>query len=207
MSRIKFFMVSLISFVVFLTTPVYGSYLFGEGDLGRFTGELGYYIINQDTAQIIVNIVNQSKEEGYLTAIAFLLPEDIVLTGFSSQPETFEALAYPINVQPFDKDYGLGASTFKSWEGGGNPSNGIAKGDDGTFTFTITGDNLYKLNDRSFINNNSFVVRFRGFENGGSDKVQINNGPSGQVPEPITLVLLGSGLLFFGIKRRKKHDT
>ena len=187
-----------------ITKITHATYISGHGDIGAFTGDFNYDIINDSEAIISIDLENTSNRYGYLTGLAFLFPTELIVTNFNSDGSNkFKQLSSPINVQPFGKDWGLGASTFKSWEGGGKPSYGIATNNSTNFTFSIFGD-VNDYNEQYFINNNSFVTRFRGFTGGGSDKV---SGGGAQVPEPITLVLMGTGLLYLSIRRRKHNGN
>src|SRR5262245_65836718 len=78
--------------------------------------------------------------------------------------------------------FDFGAGTGGSFEGGGNPSKGLAVGHSATFTFALTGTGLDGLTAASFFSSHSvppgqgegpeaFVARFRGFSPEGSDKV------------------------------------
>ena len=68
---------------------------------------------------------------------------------------------------------GLG-SLSGTWLGGGAPQPGIAIGNTETFTFNVTATDAASLTEGSFLEGPyafDFVVRFRGLNNGGSDKV------------------------------------
>ena len=104
------------------------------------------------------------------------------------------------------------------------PNGGIPAGGSATFTFSLTGSGLDALTTASFLAALSspegqdltpafFVARFRGFPNGGSDKVpgQSSGGGGGgggiqNVPEPGTMTLAALGIasaLGYGWRRRR----
>jgi hypothetical protein len=204
MKNILMLALSFIVFLICMTAFVgmsNGAYISGQGDLGAFTGDITY-TVEDDIGKLSISLENTSFEDGYLTALAFMMPEDVYLYDFYSSSPSFKKLTYPISAEPFGKEFGLGASTSNKWlGGGGSPSKGIGLGDTTDFIFSLTGKNIYGINIDSFIGDNTLVTRFRGFEGGGSDKVP---GGTAQVPEPITLLLLSSGLLYFGRYRRRK---
>ena len=109
----------------------------------------------------------------------------------------------------FDIGAALGDSWLGSGPGGGNPDQGIAVSTFATFTFNLTGSGLGGVSTIDFLNALSdptggndpeeFVVRFRGFNDGGSDKVPVDT--SAPVPEPGTLALVGIGLASLSARR------
>lgn len=127
-----------------------------------------------------------------------------------SSPANFSALGLEdsnVNGAPFGR-FDFGASTGNSFEGGGNPSLGLATGASGTFTFGLVGTGLDTLTAESFLSAFSvppgagegtqfFAARYRGLIDGGSDKVAA-------VPEPATyaVLLAGVALLMFRLGRR-----
>jgi hypothetical protein len=179
--------------------PISGS--IGLEGRGSFTGSFDL-ISSTNTTEIRISLTNTSSEVngGFLTAFAFNIPSDFKLDSFSST-YNFANLTYPVEAKPFD-DFDIGAALNDgdkpSWLGGGDPTGGIGVKGTGTFTFIfsnlITGD-FFSQPDPWF------VARFRGFNDGGSDKVPIDIT---SVPEPTTMLLLGVGLIglgFFGRKR------
>jgi hypothetical protein len=158
---------------------------------------------------------------GYITGVAFNNPMQYI-TGVSFTDPHFDPLGSPgydngINGMPLGH-FDIGAGMGGSWMGGGDPKPGIGVGQTKTFSFNLTGTNLSLLDENSFFNElshegspemgNQFIgIRFRGFENGGSDKVPGHPDPN-QMPEPATVVLLGAGIMGLGawtmIRRRQR---
>lgn len=166
----------------------------GTGQLGSFAGDFTYNL-----GIITVSLTNTSPvaNGGYLTAFAFGLPGSVTGT-LDSVPEGFSLLGGSggsISVRPF-KDLDLGASSTKGdWLGGGSPKDGLGVGQTGIFKFSLAG-NFSSLTEESFsiAGDPWFAVRFRGFEDGGSDKVV----PGNPVPEPVSMLLFGTGAVVFG---------
>ncbi|MGH9323162.1 MAG: PEP-CTERM sorting domain-containing protein [Vicinamibacteria bacterium] len=183
----------------------------GTGALGSFTGTFDYTATNDALGTVDISLTNTSPllNGGFLTAFVFNVPTgaDVTSSLFTSSDLDFGLLGatdFDDNVSgaPFGQ-FDVGASTGGSFEGGGNPNLGLGVGGAATFTFTLSGTGLAGLTAADFLNTLSvppgsgqglqdFVVRFRGFADGGSDKVP-NNGDT-PVPEPSTLLLLSLGL-------------
>jgi MYXO-CTERM domain-containing protein len=170
--------------------------------LGDFVGSVEYTSIGGDAGTLIISLTNTSDPAngGFITGFLFNID--------STDPGVIAELVsgdYPfdqcdgngLNGQPFGNPYDAGAALGGNFEGGGNPSNGIGVGDTGTFTFAIIADDAGSLSGNDFLNGPyefDFIVRFRGFEDGGSDKVP--------VPAPGALALLALAGLTAGRRRR-----
>jgi hypothetical protein len=112
-----------------------------------------------------------------------------------------------------------GSPGDNSFEASGPPSEGIAAGLSATFILALTGAGLDTLDDGTFRNTFSIggseggdiwgAVRFRGFSSdapggpGDKDSLAAVREPT-QVPEPMSLVLVGAGILGVGVAARKK---
>jgi hypothetical protein len=211
-----------------------------ESGLGNFTGSLDYSY-SAGVGTITIDLTNTSGANGgYLTAFAFNLPSGygsltVSMNYIGPGGTSFGLLGgnpnvpNDINVQPFG-DADIGASTGGGWQGSGPPQNGLGVGQSGTWTFTLSGDDDYlsALTATGIFNTltqpqggsetDNFLVRFRGFTNGGSDKVPAGPGDDGSgggggdpdpnaTPEPATMLTLaalgGMGLIGYRLRRKK----
>jgi hypothetical protein len=160
--------------VVFLSDPA-GS----TENIGLFSGTL---TVSQDGNTLTMTMRNDNSTDGggYLTAFVFRKPLgrniSLQLTSVSGSTGNFQLIA-PTNNQgiaapPFGF-FQFGVGLNGSFLSGGNPEGGIAPGTEVTFTFAVTGDTA-GLTAIEFANeqfNPFLLARFRGFNNGTSDKV------------------------------------
>lgn len=200
-------------------TQFYSDYTIGsEARIGSFTGDAAYSYLGNDQASLTVQLRNTTSEsnEGYITALAFLLPsEQITVQSMFSTTDAFKLLlddgknlaTPPFDKAPFDLDFDFGASIGQKWLSGGKPQRGIEVGSTETFTFNLTGSGLalLSLSDFTATNNVFTAVRFMGFEDGGSDKV-LGVAAGAQVPEPATFLLFASGMLGYALLKRRSHS-
>ncbi len=181
--------------------------------MGDFSG---YFSYNATKSTIEIELTNTSplSNGGYLTAFAFNIPSGYVTdVVFSSTDGDFGLLGGPdfnddIKGEPYG-GYDIGASVTDQFLGGGGPSSGIPVDATETFVFSLLGNNLETLDLDSFLKEMSdgaspgqgsqfFLARFRGFDDGGSNKT-----PGRVVPIPGAVWLLGSGLIGLAGFRRK----
>ena len=196
------------------TAPAHAGLITGVNalnGLGAYEGTFDYDPVDATHGTLKITLKNTSPAAngGYLTGFVFNNPgQHITGATLWSSNLHFQLLGGPsfnnsVNGAPYGQ-FDLGASTFKSFEGGGNPGNGIAVGHSDDFTFHLTGNALNTLTTSDFFTTSSvppgngegdqsFVARFRGFENGGSDKVPGTDPPIAN-PEPATLLMTGMGL-------------
>lgn len=182
----------------------------GTEGLGSYTGSLEYVAADQ-LLKISLTNTSPAANGGYITGFVLNTPDGANLSSisFTSSDADFNLLSGFIGGSPFGS-FDLGASITTSFLGGGAPQPGLGVGQSATFEFDLTGTGLAGLTSADWLaalstgassewGPQSFVVRFRGFEDGGSDKV-----PHTPVPEPGTLALLGAGALGLWARHRRR---
>ena len=197
---------------------IQGNTTASTGNTGsNFSGTLLYAANAAGTAAMLtVDLLNTTSPEvgGFLTGFLMNNPDATKITGISGYTTTTNFAQIPLsangaNGAPFG-DFDFGAALDANWEGGGNPSAGLAPGSSGSFAFLFSGTSLNTLTDQSFVSALSegpgggqfFVARFRGLIDGGSDKV-----PAMAVPEPGTSAMLLAGLVaMIGVGARRMRS-
>jgi hypothetical protein len=181
------------------------------GQLGAFTGTLEYeFDLGLNSWTLLVSLTNASPPDngGYITGFIFNIDSQD-----ANASATLHSGSHPFqnapnqNGQPIGGMYDAGAILGGSFQGGGgNPNQGIGVGQSGFFLFLVSASDAAALTAASFINGPEqydFLVRFRGFNGGGSDKVpgQETSGPP--VPGPAALMVMAVGLVC--MKRRRQQ--
>ncbi|MDI9402354.1 MAG: hypothetical protein QM516_00645 [Limnohabitans sp.] len=175
--------------------------LTGLEGLGAFEGTATWTYTGMGTGTLAFSLTNTSPEDngGFLTGFAFNVVNGLALT-LSSAPSVDSGPAWVglanVAASPYP-NFDFGAALGGSWLGGGSPNNGIAVNDKGSFVFAVTGDDmlLASLDDESIFDIDAepaFAARFRGFEDGGSDKVPANLPAPGALALGALAALVGS---------------
>jgi len=171
-----------------------------ESTGSSFMGSLEYNFSSGNTGVLTISLMNTTDAGvgGFLTGFVFNLDSadggaSIALSSASNASFLDTGVE---SASPFGT-YDAGAALGANWTGGGSPSAGIGTGGNATFGFTILASDASSLTASSFLTSNSdFAVRFRGLNNGGSDKLTT------VVPAPGAAALLTIGGLVAGRRRR-----
>jgi len=179
--------------------------------LGSFAGTLDYQAEAFSTAGILTVMLTNTSDAangGFITGFLFNIGggvEDATASLLDSPEQIHpftQCLGRGLNGKPFGKPFDAGAALGGKFAGGGKPTEGIAVGETGVFAFEIAADDAGSLSALDFLEGGSFehnfIVRFRGFADGGSDKV------AGMiVPLPTPLLLGAAGLAGVMVIRRR----
>jgi MYXO-CTERM domain-containing protein len=199
--RITPFVCTLSAVVVFAAnasaSTVTSTSIFGNAGiegLGAYTGTITY-----DTAgllEIMLENTSPAANGGYITGFVFDVDADVDLSlSLTPDPAPFQFVQNE-SGSPFGT-FDFGAALGGNFLGGGNPTGGIAVGDSRMFVFNVSGSDAGLITASDFVDS-GFLVRFRGFEDGGSDKV-----PGTVVPTPAA-ALAGIAMLgMLGLRRRQ----
>jgi len=158
--------------------------------------------LSGNTLTITLTNTSPAANGGFLTAVAFNLTPGTTVNNFTTTNGNFALLGpsptgWTGSVAPDGTRTHLISATGNDYNGGGSPNGGTPTG--GTVTFTLTLASLNGNTEASVFN--SILVRMRGFQNGGSDKDPLTVT---EVPEPASMLLLGTGLVGIATAFRKK---
>jgi hypothetical protein len=182
--------------------------------LGNFTGLIEYESSLFSTVGVLtVSLTNTSATlgGGYITGFLFNIGG--ADTGASATLQPAAISAYPFkncglsgrSGVPYGTPYDAGAALGGKFLGGGNPTRGIGFGETGVFRFNVSASDAGSLTAEDFVSagrfEDDFIVRFRGFTNGDSDKVP--GLPVEIIPLPAPVAMGMAGLALVGCVSRR----
>lgn len=188
----------------------------GLEGLGSFTGSIEYSTANafSTTGTLVVTLTNTSPAAngGFITGFLFNIGGSDASASATLQAGATHPFAQctgtGLNGMPFGMPFDAGAALGSSFQGGGSPAGGIGVGQTGVFTFNISAADAGLLTAMDFLNGGSFdfnfIVRFRGFEDGGSDKVGAVIVP---LPPAVAMGLAGLGIAGFAARRQRRNKA
>jgi MYXO-CTERM domain-containing protein len=172
----------------------------GLEGLGSFIGSTEWTYLGGNAGVVVVTLMNTSPSEngGYLTGFGFNVRPEVKIEG-TDLHEGWSGIS-GFNAPPLG-EFDCGAALGGDWLGGGSPLAGIGVGQTFVFRFDVRGDSsvLATLEAHDFFDETNgwgFAARFRGFTDGGSDKV------TASLPSPGAIALLSLGAL--GARRRRR---
>lgn len=181
--------------------PIHSDNAHSTENLGSFVGSVTYVAQTSTTGLLTISLTNTSPTGNGGRITGFVFNIDSADTAASA---TLATASHPFlntgseDGSPFGT-FEAGAALGANWSGGGSPNPGIAVNATGNFTFNVIASDAASLAAGSFLSDGEpgFVVRFRGFADGGSDK-------SPAVPAPgLAALLTGIGTVFVRNRRRR----
>lgn len=175
--------------------------------LGSFEGSIDYqfsFALNSWTVTITLTNTSAPAGGGYITGFIFNVD-----SSDANASATLHSATHPFtnapnqNGSPFPGSFDAGAALGGNFQGGGSPASGIGIGATGTFVFNVSAQDAVNLGAVNFLNGSQehdFLVRFRGFNGGGSDKVPAVEGVGPPLPGPAVLTAMALGLVM--LRRR-----
>ena len=174
----------------------------GLEGLGSYTGSMEWTYLGGNAGLLDVRLTNTSPAEngGYLTGFAFNMRYELQM----KIADNGARAGWSDIVNPHCNPFGVfdhGVAVGGDWLGGGNPHPGVGVGQTFAFRFDVRGDPsiLQTVIPHDFFDESAgigFVARFRGFDDGGSDKVTA----SMHAPGAAAVLLLSA----VGARRRRR---
>lgn len=160
------------------------------------------YVFNSGNEGVLtISMTNDTSSSigGFLTGFVFNIDSaDISASAILSSTTDADFLNTGVeSASPFGM-FDAGSALGANWTGGGTPSAGMATNTLETFVFSINASDAGSLDSSSFFggDGSGFAVRFRGLNDGGSDKVLAT------IPTPGTASLAVLGLAVATRRRR-----
>ena len=153
-----------------------------------YQGSMQWSYTSGSAATITIQLTNTSSVASYLSAFvvgmadpSFVVTQTSASTGFS------QLTGNGLKATPFG-DFDWGSASTSSFNGGGSGGSGLAQGQSGTWTFSVSGNaaSLAAVNSAAVFNGANdwdFVAHIKGIQSGG-----------GTVSEKLTSALMGTAM-------------
>ena len=172
---------------------------FGPGQFGS-TATVSNFSLTGNT--FCFTLTNTSST-GSITAIGFNLPDDRGTFTLTTTSDSDFKLKNDVKAQAGGQQtastYDFALLTGKNF-GGGNVAAGLTAGQSGTFCITgdfsgLTADQIAR----------TIALRFQGI--GPRDESEVIGPNPGAIPEPMTMLLFGTGLAGIAARARRRRNT
>ena len=172
---------------------------FGPGQFGSTATVSNYTLVGNTFTFTLTN----TSSTGSITAVGFNLPGDRGTYTLATTSDSDFKLANDVKAQAggqqFASTYDFALLTGKNF-GGGSVAEGIGANQSGTFTITgdfsgLTADQIAHL----------IALRFQGI--GARDDSEVIGPNPGAIPEPMTMLLFGTGLAGVAARARKRRAS
>lgn len=149
--------------------------------LGSFAGSISYSAASMlsTTGTLVVTLTNTTTggNGGFVTGLLFNVgssDSNATATLVNGTHPFTDCTGGGLNGAPYG-DFDAGSALGGSFLGAGSPNPGIAIGQTGVFTFNVNAADAGMLSAMDFLSGGAFdfnfLVRFKGFDDGASDKV------------------------------------
>ena len=172
---------------------------FGPGQFGSTATVSNYTLVGNTFTFTLTN----TSSTGSITAVGFNLPGDRGTYTLTTTSDSDFKLANDVKAQAGGQQtaatYDFALLTGKNF-GGGSVAGGIQSTQSGTFTITgdfsgLTADQIAHL----------ITLRFQGI--GAQDQSEVIGPNPGAIPEPMTMLLFGTGLAGVAARARRRRAT
>lgn len=187
-----------------LTTPLFADTVQISGNASSsiensgssFAGSISYNYNSGSSGTLVVTLQNTSASSvgGFLTGFVFDITsaDSSASATLTSGTNTNFLNTGTESASPFGT-FDAGAALGANWTGGGSPNGGLAVNATGVFTFLVSASDASSRVASNFLGTGSdFAVRFKGLNDGGSDKVL--GSEISVVPVPLA-AYAGAGML------------
>ena len=162
-----------------------------------YQGTMQWSYTSGTTATITVNLTNTSSIASYLTAFVVGMANPSFVVTQASAPTGYSQLTgNGLKATPFG-DFDWGSASTSSFNGGGSGANGgLARGQSGTWTFSVSGNaaSLAAVNSAAVFNGANqwdFVAHIKGIQSGGTVSEKLTSSLMGTaLPGPAAISML-----------------